>query len=101
MAITPNALKALRIVSEHGPINGNRFADYMWPDSPAHKHLTRAGNGVRQGAGMWRAGGSYLAVLAKRGLLTRTSRRLGQTLSPEYILSRAGREAIRENLAEK
>lgn len=69
--IGPGTIKALRILKYHGPLRPGAFAKLMWPHSDGWNRgqtCGRRANALQRGAGMNRAGGSFLAKLAKRGL---------------------------------
>jgi hypothetical protein len=65
-------IKALRIIADLPDfiMTASEFAQFMWPDSPGWTKVSNCGtHGARRGCGMWRAGGSFLAKLEKRGLI--------------------------------
>ena len=65
---TPNTIKALQILQSNPGCCAKKFAELMWPDSDMHQKCN--GQGVR-GSAAWLCAGSYLAKLAKRGLVSR------------------------------
>ena len=68
MNLTDPQYNALHIVALNGPIRPSRFADKMWPDSPAHQISYKCGAwGSTRGRGLVLSAGSYLAKLRKRG----------------------------------
>jgi hypothetical protein len=68
--ISAETAKALQIVRDHDITMPRQFARFMWPDSEAWKHHTKAGpNGVAKGGGMPLAAGGYLGKLQRRGLV--------------------------------
>jgi len=71
--MTPKAHEALSILSAAGKrgMSSTEFAGHMWPDAHGWKKVSRAGayNAARRGCGMWRAAGSWLWKLERKGLV--------------------------------
>lgn len=89
MKVSPVTIKALKLVCDHGPVAPAKFAELMWPDSPAWNRVYTVGNkgGAVRGRGILRSAGSYLGKLRKAGLVYRNSNWL-------YEISADGIEAI-------
>lgn len=89
MRVSQVSTKALRLVRDHGPVAPAKFAEMMWPDSPAWNKVYMAGNkgGAVRGRGIVRSAGSYLGKPRKAGLVYRNSNWL-------YVISVDGIEAI-------
>ena len=93
-ALTDPQRKALTIVRDNPGITAGFFATLMWPDSGGWEKRSKAGNyGTRSGAGMPRAGGSYLAVLRSKGWLERKTSWSGRQF--EYRLTATGERLLR------
>lgn len=61
--------KALRLIRDNDIRRPRRFAELMWPDSPAWKRIHKVGRGSTFGAAMPQAGGAFLGRLRKAGLI--------------------------------
>lgn len=93
--MTPKTRLALRILKKHGTVTARQFAFLMWPKSEGWQRVHRCGtHGSTRGTGMWLAGGSYLARLAKRKLVYREYNTNGQHV---FSLSGQGIEELKEN----
>lgn len=65
---TETAIRALRILAEHGPIRPSHFASLMWPESESWSRVGKCGAyGATRGVGMRLGGGGYLGRLTKKG----------------------------------
>ena len=90
--LSPAARRALEILSSGVDFTAKEFASKMWPDSDGWDRVSNAGtHGSRSGAGMWRAGGSFLSVLRARGYVIRMYSSHHQAL---YGLSSKGTAAL-------
>ena len=96
VVLSLEAFRALHILAEGGGMRPREFSEVMWPDAPGHSRVCNVGNGAPRGVGRWRAGGCYLARLAKRGLVIRDfHRRLDNTISDDgYVLTIPGLAAL-------
>ncbi len=76
MTITENQKKALIFLQHTGfdkPMAAREFALKMWPKSNMHTTSKNQGNGATRGKAAWLCGGSYLAKLQKKGLVSNRS----------------------------
>lgn len=91
--VGPGTIKALRILQHHGPLRPGEFAKLMWPDSEGWDRSWTCGqnaNANQRGKGMYLAGGSFLAKLAKRGFVWRRPEGWGGG----YIIEPAGSKLL-------
>ena len=97
--MTPFEKKALTFLQNAQPATALQVAEYLWPDSPSHKHWsfagTGAGNGIapvpRKGVGAWLCAGRYMAKLCKKGWVDFD---IGPSGGRLYRLSPEGRSAL-------
>ena len=71
--MTPTQKRALEILADSSydkPIGAREFAQKMWPDSLMHTKVKNTGNGACTGKGAWLCGGSYLAKLRIKNLVS-------------------------------
>lgn len=67
--VGPGTIKALCILSNHGPLLAGDFARLMWPDSPKWNEAYKCGAyGSSRGRGMLKSGGSFLGKMRRLGL---------------------------------
>ena len=98
--MTTTTIRALEILQENWGISPKRFAQLMWPESPAWKHSINCGpNGATSGRGMWLAAGSYLQKLRMRGLVDDWID--DYTCARRYEISHDGRAALAAKGAKK
>ena len=90
--MTLTQTKALQIIRDHAPIRPGRFADLMWPNSPAHTRSYNCGPyGATRGSGLVLSAGSYLAKLARAGLIIKQTCTInGKYYNAGYVLTDAG-----------
>lgn len=97
---TYNTIRALWVLKEHGAVDrdhalGSRhFAERMWPKDDERfranwSRVSNIGHGSTRGVGMWRAGGSFLARLAKTGYVFNRNASDSGSL-PAYYLTAKG-----------
>lgn len=99
-----NTLRALWLLTQHGAVDrdraigSRRFAELMWPATDERfrdnwARVSNIGHGSTRGVGMWRAGGSFLARLAKDGYVFNRNATESGSL-PAYYLTLTGITAL-------
>jgi len=66
---TPTAIRALKIIRDHGPIRPREFGEKLWgKEHPGWRRVSKAGpSGSTRGGGMNLAAGGYIGKLFKAG----------------------------------
>lgn len=87
---TLRALHCLRDTTRENPVGSRWFAERAWPkDDPRYaanwSRVSNIGHGSTKGVGMWRAAGSFLASMARLGLVADANAAKSGTLPAYYI----------------
>jgi hypothetical protein len=96
--VGPKTIQALRIVRDNEPLKPTRFAELMWPESPAWKiHYNCGPYGSTTGRGLVMSAGSFLWKMERLGLTNRIHRRLAwDHWNYDWFITGKGRDLLKE-----
>ena len=91
-------LRALRIVRDNGPLRPARFAELMWPNSPAWKiHYNCGPYGSTTGRGLVMSAGSFLWKMERLGLTALVHRQLAwDEWNYNWFITQKARDLLKE-----
>lgn len=89
--VSETTIRALRIIRDNTIAMPKEFAKLMWPNSIKWTNVTKCGDGVHRGGGMYIAAGGYLGKLRHRGLIMVGHYNIGGHYDNFYLTERGER----------